>query len=187
MHKTDVMMHTCKNCKKSFKNERLYKAHTSRNHLALPCSMCDKKFGSRSALNADNKMKHANPIWTWFQVFGPLVFTSSCFWHLLFSSVRSSNSHPDLLLIHHQPTHRSQITPVLTKNDRWWLGTSWALPGDNLGGALLWQNLARLVDTFGQFWHCVGIASRPHMMTGPDQTGPDRTGPDQTRPDIATY
>ena len=88
MHKTDVMMHTCKNCKKSFKNERLYKAHTSRNHLALPCSMCDKKFGSRSALNADNKMKHANPIWTWFQVFGPLVFTSSCFWHLLLSFMK---------------------------------------------------------------------------------------------------
>ena len=61
MHKTDAMMHICKICKKSFKNERIYKAHTKRNHLTLPWSTCDKKFGSRQALNTQNKMKHANP------------------------------------------------------------------------------------------------------------------------------
>ena len=33
------------------------------------------------------------------------------FWHILISSVRSSNSHPDLLLTH--PTPLFQITPVL--------------------------------------------------------------------------
>ena len=34
---------------------------------------------------------------------------------------------------------------------------SWALPGDNLGmtWALLWQNMARLVDTFRQFWQSI--------------------------------
>merc|ERR1711949_10687 len=31
----------------------------------------------------------------------------------IFSSVRSSNSHPDLLVIHHPPTPLFQITPVL--------------------------------------------------------------------------
>ena len=125
------------------------------------CSMCDKKFGSRSALNADNNMMHANPIWTWFQVFGPLVFTSSCFWRLLFSSVRSSNSHPDLSLIHHPPTNPLfQITPFLVNNflshhllangylrgitkNAWWrlgdiLGTTWGQLGDDLG--ILWQD-----------------------------------------------
>ena len=44
-----------------FKNERIYKAHAKRNHLTLPCSMCDKKFGSRRALNNHNKKKHENP------------------------------------------------------------------------------------------------------------------------------
>ena len=61
MHKTDAIMHNCKICKKSFKNERIYKAHTKSNHLNLPCSMCDKKFGSRRALNNHNKKKHENP------------------------------------------------------------------------------------------------------------------------------
>ena len=61
MHKTDAIMHNCKICKKSFKNERIYKAHNKSNHLNLPCSMCDKKFGSRRALNNHNKKKHKNP------------------------------------------------------------------------------------------------------------------------------
>ena len=61
MHKTGAIMHSCKICKKSFKNERIYKAHTKSNHLNLPCSMCDEKFGSRRALNNHNKKKHENP------------------------------------------------------------------------------------------------------------------------------
>ena len=61
MHKTDAIMHNCKICKKSCKNERIYKAHTKSNHLNLPCSMCDKKFCSRRALNNHNKKKHENP------------------------------------------------------------------------------------------------------------------------------
>ena len=61
IHKTDAIMHNCKICKKSFKNERIYKAHTKSNHLNLPCSMCDKKFCSRRALNNHNKKKHENP------------------------------------------------------------------------------------------------------------------------------
>ena len=83
---------------------------------------------------------------------------------VLVSSVRSSNSHPDLLVTQHPPTPLFQITPVLNtglslseplqlyKGNHWtrcagfmdasWvrlgitnddLGTSWALPGDNLG------------------------------------------------------
>ena len=35
------------------------------------------------------------------------------FWHILISSVRSSNSHPDLLLTHHHQHPLFQITPVL--------------------------------------------------------------------------
>ena len=61
IHKTDAIMHNCKVCKKSFKNERIYKAHTKSNHLNLPCSMCDKKFSSRRALNNHKKKKHENP------------------------------------------------------------------------------------------------------------------------------
>ena len=61
IHKTDAIMHNCKVCKKSFKNERIYKAHTKSNHLNLPCSMCDKKFSSRRALNNHKKKKHDNP------------------------------------------------------------------------------------------------------------------------------
>merc|ERR1711873_260644 len=43
------------------------------------------------------------------------------------------------------------------------LGTSWALPGDNLGmtGALLWQNLARLWHTLahsGILWHTLAYS-----------------------------
>ena len=47
------------------------------------------------------------------------------------------------------------------------LGTPWALPGreqlkDDLGTTF--PNFARLADTFGKFWHCLGIALLRHMM-----------------------
>ena len=47
------------------------------------------------------------------------------------------------------------IVPLgITDDD---LGISWALPGNNweMTWALLWQNLARLADTFGQFWQSI--------------------------------
>ena len=73
----------------------------------------------------------------------------------IFSSVRSSNSLSDLPVTQQQHPF-FQITPVLVNN----LGMTWAL---------LWKNLARLANTFGQFWHCVVIASWRHVMIRPDQ------------------
>merc|ERR1712004_530776 len=118
----------------------------------------------------------------------------------IFSSVRSSYSHPDLLLTHHHHphffrSHRSSTLDfhflsqysyikaiMLYKGNHWtrcavfmdasWvrlgitngdLGTSWALPGDNLGmiWALFWKNLARLRRTLaysGILWHTLAYS-----------------------------
>ena len=61
---------------------------------------------------------------------------------MIISSVRSSYSHPDLLLINHHPPHffRSHRSSTTTLDFHFLshLGMTWAL---------LWQNLARLWHT----------------------------------------
>merc|ERR1711949_1049 len=113
--------------------------------------------------------------------------------HFFMSSVRSSNSHPDLLLIHPPPTHffRSHRSSTLDfhflsnysyikaimlyKGNHWtrcavfmvasWvrlgitnddLGTSWALPGDNLGNTL--AKLGKTLAYSGTLWHTLAYS-----------------------------
>ena len=116
-----------------------------------------------------------------------------CFGIRVFSSVRSSNSHPDLLLTQHPlfSSHRSSLTTftfwattaisraimplICWLMDTWWeslapLMTSWALPGDNLGmtwgwlGHYLGKNWQDLRTPLDNF----GISSWRHMMTRPE-------------------
>merc|ERR1711954_349752 len=76
----------------------------------------------------------------------------------IFSSVRSSYSHPDLLLIHHPPHHPLfQITPVLDT------GLSLSEPLQLYKGynAIYRQNLARLWHTLeysGILWHTLAYS-----------------------------
>merc|ERR1712004_306970 len=114
----------------------------------------------------------------------------------IFSSVRSSYSHPDLILTHHHHphffrSHRSSTLDIhflshysyikaimLYKGNHWtrcagfmdasWvqlgitnddLGTSWSLPGDNLGmtlaySGILWHTLAYS----GILWHTLACS-----------------------------
>merc|ERR1712015_481452 len=112
----------------------------------------------------------------------------------IFSSVRSSYRHPDLLLIHHHPpthffrSHRSSTLDfhflshysyikaiMLNKGNHWtrcagfmdasWvqlgitnddLGTSWALPGDNLG--MTWGTLWNTLAYSGILWHTLAYS-----------------------------
>merc|ERR1712240_285174 len=105
----------------------------------------------------------------------------------IFSSVRSSNSHPNLLLIHpphffrsHRSStldfrflsHYSYIKAImLYKGNHWtrcagFMDASWVRLGitnDDLGTtwALLWQNLARLWHTLahsGILWHTLSYS-----------------------------
>ena len=74
--------------------------------------LAQKKSHRRKHLEAPSNTHtiHAKCIFKRFLAFnGDLLLLT--FNHFFFSSVRSSNSHPDLLVIQHQPLF--QITPVL--------------------------------------------------------------------------
>merc|ERR1711952_68983 len=78
--------------------------------------------------------------------------------HGALSSVRSSNSHPDLLVIHHPPTPLFQITPVLNSG----LSLSEPLQLYNGYNAIERQNLARLWRTLEYssiLWHTLAYSS----------------------------
>ena len=60
-HTVDPVPSTCGSCKKSFENKRMYKRHVQKNHLNLPCNICEKKLGSSVALKTHKKKSHSEP------------------------------------------------------------------------------------------------------------------------------
>ena len=45
MHTVDEITLTCRVSKKDFRNGKVYKRHSRKYHLELPCTECEKKFG----------------------------------------------------------------------------------------------------------------------------------------------
>ena len=52
MHTVDKLTLTCRVCKKNFQNSKVYKRHSHKYHLELPCTAYENKFDSKSALRA---------------------------------------------------------------------------------------------------------------------------------------
>ena len=57
-HIVDPISYSCLKCKKSFDNQRVFKQHTQKNHLDLPCNFCQKKLGSTLSLKTHKKAQH---------------------------------------------------------------------------------------------------------------------------------
>ena len=52
MHIVVETIFTCRVCKRNFQNSKVYKRHSRKYHLELPCTAYENEFDSKSALRA---------------------------------------------------------------------------------------------------------------------------------------